>query len=146
MTPVIPESMKTSTTLTGATPNLRIWLLNVIDEPSELEDLRSRATWDWRSAYKSGDDKSAPLLLEYDAVVWKTSPQALQVDAERNRQLDAFLKRGSKVFVYLLDQAAPVDIVSSLLFASQPRLSKRSNKAGRHLELTPEGQLSPLRS
>jgi hypothetical protein len=129
----------------------RIWLFDIISR-DKLGGLILQAQWDCYSAYKCREFNSAPLMLEYDAVVWRT-PMPVVQDVERNRQLEVFLANDSKLFVFLVEPYATgnngstISVVEALLHGQDSKFMSRMHvhKTGRNLVLTPDGQLSPFR-
>jgi hypothetical protein len=134
-----------------------IWLFNLFSGvgggvPPEIEE---GSNWDLSSNYKSYEGGSGRLLLEYDAVVWRT-PEVIAIEHERNRQLQSFLEEGSKVFVFLLDRYtpgsgirnSPLGIVSELLSSQYGSIEHviRNYRQGQRFMPTSQGQVSPFRA
>jgi len=135
-------------------PNLpNVWLLN-FGFTRLTENWLTAASWN-HASYKPYEQSSAMIMMEYDAVVWRTQ-NVIGVDAERSRQLLSFLESESKLFVFLIDthQNKGADLNQSNLGVIVPLLHNQDTsfpkaikyqKQGRNFILTPQGQISAFR-
>lgn len=134
--------------------NPKIWLLN-FPQPAVIKNLSESVILDISPTYAPYEDDSGRLLLEYDAVVWRT-PAPMGDNFERTRQLHLFLKNGSKIFVFFLcsyksssDQisTSTLGVVRELLRGQDSgfETAVKFNKKGSQFMLTSEGEISPFR-